>query len=77
MPPARTFTLRIPQDVLTRLRAEAASRGVTVTDVLLSPWRGDGPARSLPQAETLAVAARRRRAKPPRYRLEGRWKTRA
>lgn len=43
MPPTKTIAIRVPNEVLDRLREAAAKRGVTVTDLLLAPWRQGEP----------------------------------
>ena len=40
MPPT-TISLRLPTELLAKLREVAAQRKTTVTELLLGPWRGD------------------------------------
>lgn len=83
MTAATPVTIRVPPDVLQRIRATATAKGVTLTDLLLGPWRGEPePVAAAPppsRGPTTAVAAARRKTvvaevAPFKSRLKGEWK---
>lgn len=86
MTAATPVTIRVPLDVLERLRAAVKSRGVTLTDLLLGPWRGEPEAVAAPprpplmpgSPTTVAAPARSKTAVvevvPFKSRLKGEWK---
>lgn len=87
--PTTPFLLKVPDDILARLRAAAAARGVSVASLLLEPWRGGeavpvvAPTPPLrPRSATVVVSPKRRIAvtvkasdeRPLVIRLKGQWK---
>jgi hypothetical protein len=61
-----SITIRVPVDLLEGLRAAASQRGVTLTELLLGPWRPSSeaaaPSRSprAPRSPTAVVVQPRR-----------------
>lgn len=46
--PSAVVTIRIPDDLLKRLRKDSAAKGVTLTEFLLAPHRPAAPAPDAP-----------------------------
>lgn len=78
MPPT-TISIRLPTELLEKLRAAAAARGTTVTELLLGPWRSDGPGAPPNQGsggrkEPVRHEVTVEKPKPFKSRLKGEWK---
>lgn len=82
MSPTTPVTIRVPNETLARMRLAASQRGVTLTELMLSPWtakRDPGPPPDLGSGGKKApirteAALTDQKRKPFKSRLKGEWK---
>lgn len=82
MPPTTPVTIRVPNETLARMRLAASQRGVTLTELMLSPWtakRDPGPPPNQGSGGEkppirIEVALADQKPKPFKSRLKGEWK---